>query len=393
LGKVRVYDVTFEENKFSGNADGFRKKLSADPRNNQYNRIFYRYNVFNPGLVIGYNIDDGVFIGPKFRYTTHGFRKEPYSTQHDFAAAHSLRTSSWYFNYQGDFVQALGSNDLLLRAMVRAPINVINFFGYGNNTVLNTDEVLFFRSRYNIINASALMRRQLQSWMRVLIGPTYQYFKLPFKENIGKFVNNTAVNGLDPETLYLPHSYLGAEAMLDINSKNNQVIPTRGFVLDAGIRQYFGLNNQSHTLTQFRWDMSIFASFVPQTVYVFATRFGYYRNFGKFEFPQANYLSGTDNLRGFRRNRFAGRSMFFNNSELRFKLGSFSTYLFPGSLGVLLFHDVGRVWVDDESSNKWHNGYGGGLWISPVQRFVITATVAHSREEKLLPYIGFGFQF
>ena len=392
-GNVIVYDVTFEENNFSGNTDGLRKRLSADPRNNEYSRIFYKYNIFNPGLTFDYNIDDGLFIGGKFRYTSHGFRKEPYSTQHDLAVGHSLRTASWFFKYQADIVKALGSNDLLLRAEVKAPINVTNFFGYGNNTVINTDKIFYYRTRYNIVNASALMRRQLQSWMRVLIGPTFQYFKLPEEENKGKFVNFPILSGLDPATLYLPKAYLGAEAILDINSKNNQVIPTRGFVLDAGIRQLFGINSQSHTVTQFRWDMSIFASFVPQSVYVFATRFGYYHNFGTFEFPQANYLSGTDNLRGYRRDRFAGRSMFFNNSELRFKLTNFNTYLFPGSLGLLLFHDIGRVWMDDESSNKWHNGFGGGLWISPIQRFVVTASIAHSKEDDMLPYLTFGFQF
>jgi outer membrane translocation and assembly module TamA len=229
--------------------------------------------------------------------------------------------------------------------------------------------------------------------MRVLGGPTFQYFKLPGKENFGKFVNNTNLNGLDPATLYLPKTYAGAEALLDINSKNNQVLPTRGFLLDAGVKQLFGLNNQSHTLTQVHWDMSIFASFVPQSFYVFATRFGYYRNFGQFEFPQANYLGGTDNLRGFRRNRFAGRTTAFNNTELRFKISNFNTYLFPGSFGVLVFHDIGRVWADEQKSTTWHNGYGGGVWISPIQRFVITATVAHSKEEKILPYVTFGFQF
>ena len=392
-GKVVVYDVTFEENKFSGNVGGLRRKLSADPRNNEYSRIFYKYNIFDPGLVVAYNVDDGVFLGGKFRYTVQGFRKDPYAAEHELAVGHSLRTSSWFFRYQADVVRVFGNSDLLLRTEVRAPINVTNFFGYGNNTVLNTDEVLYFRSRYNIVNVSALIRRQFQSWLRVYYGPTFQYFKLPRQENEGKFINNTGLNGLDPATLYLPKTYAGAEATLEINSKNNQLIPTRGFVLDAGVRQLFGLNNQSHTLTQLRWDMSIFASFVPRSVYVFATRFGYYRNFGTFEFPQANYLSGTENLRGYRKNRFAGRTMLFNNSELRFKLANFNTYLFPGSLGVLFFHDIGRVWADNQQSEKWHNGYGGGLWIAPVQRVVVTASLAHSKEEKLLPYVSLGFRF
>ena len=85
--------------------------------------------------------------------------------------------------------------------------------------------------------------------------------------------------------------------------------------------------------------------------------------------------------------------MLFNNTELRIRLFDFNTYLFPGSFGLLVFHDIGRVWADGENSENWHNGYGGGIWIAPIRRFVVAAVVAKSKEEKMLPRITFGFQF
>lgn len=394
-GKIIAYDVTFEENFFSGNGSGLRQKLSHDPRNNAYNRIYYKYNIFDPGLNLAYNVDDGLFLGARFRYTTHGFRKEPYAVQQSLSVGRALRTSSMFFRYNADVTKFIGNTGLVVRADVRAPVNVTNFFGLGNETRFDPDQenFLFYRARYNVINGSALLKRQLQSWMRVMIGPTYQYFKLPREENNGKFVNEVQVNGLDPVTMYEPKSFLGAEFVLDINSKNNQVLPSRGFVLDAGVKRLYGLTPTANNLTQLRWDMSLFVSLVPESPYVVATRFGWYHNIGKYEFQQANYLSGTDNLRGYRRNRFAGRTMAFNNTEFRLRLGNFNTYLFPGSIGLLAFHDIGRVWVDGENSSRWHTGYGGGLWVAPIQRFVISALVARSKEESLLPYITFGFQF
>ena len=134
-------------------------------------------------------------------------------------------------------------------------------------------------------------------------------------------------------------------------------------------------------------------SLASQTRLVLATRVGWGKNYGKYEFPQAMYMGGTDNLRGFRKQRFAGRSMLFNNTELRIRLFDFNTYLFPGSFGLLVFHDIGRVWADGENSENWHNGYGGGIWIAPIRRFVVAAVVAKSKEEKMLPRITFGFQF
>jgi outer membrane translocation and assembly module TamA len=85
--------------------------------------------------------------------------------------------------------------------------------------------------------------------------------------------------------------------------------------------------------------------------------------------------------------------MFFNNTELRIRIGDFNTYLFGGSYGINMFNDVGRVWNDNESSKRWHDAYGIGVWVAPIRRFVVTASFAHSKEEKLLPRINFGFQF
>jgi hypothetical protein len=67
--------------------------------------------------------------------------------------------------------------------------------------------------------------------------------------------------------------------------------------------------------------------------------------------------------------------------------------LFRGSFGLLLFNDVGRVWADNEKSNEWHDGYGWGILVAPLNRFVITAYLMYSKEEKNLLLLNLGFQF
>ena len=362
-----------------------------------YNRLFYKYDFINPGIAFTYNVDDGIFVGAQLETTTQGFRKEPYSTRHFIKATKAIKTGSYYFRYEGDFIKAFGNSDLLIRADVRAPINVTNFFGIGNNTVFDKSKpgkIQYYRARYDIVDVSALLRRQLQSWMRVTYGPTFQYFDLDQDENVGKYVSNTSINGLDPATLYDFKSFAGAQVGLDINSKNSQAVPTRGFVLDGNVRQLFGLNSKSYNLTQAHIDMRLFASFESKARIVYAFRLGAAHNFSKnFDFPQAQYLSGTENLRGYRKDRFAGRTMFYNNSEIRLKIADFNTYLFPGAFGIFVFNDVGRVWADNEQSEDWHVGNGGGIWLAPVRRFVVTAAFTRSKEEKMLPLVTFGFQF
>jgi hypothetical protein len=392
--KVKAYDVSFEKNIFSG-PTGFEKRVYPDPQVNRFDRMNYKYNVLRPGIALEYNVDDGLFLGPKFEYIKHGFRKEPYGMRQFVEGARAFKTGSLHFRYEADYIKVFRNNDILVRGDFRAPVNVTNFFGYGNNTMaeLTSHSIQYYRARYNIINASAYISRQLQSWMRVNIGPTFQYFRLDSSENKNRFVTNTAINGLDHESVYEPRHYIGADARVNINSLNNNMIPTRGLVMDAGIRQLFGFGNQSYRLTQLNVDMRIFMSLFVFKRYVLATRWGWAKNFGHFEFPQAMYLGGTDNLRGYRKQRFAGRSMVYNNLELRFKIADFNTYLFGGAIGLFVFNDVGRVFVDNESSKRWHDGYGGGVWVAPIKRFVVTASLAHSEEESLLPRVTFGFQF
>lgn len=395
-GKVIVYDAIYEKNVMSGNTGGFTNKISRDPQVNRYNRFDYKYDYFNPGTSFAYNVDDGFFFGLQFEVVRQGFRKEPYKMRQFVSGVRAFNTGALRFRYEGDWIGVIGHHDLVARADIRAPVNVTNFFGLGNESVFINEkkgDELFYRTRYDFIDGSLLMRRQLQSWMRVHYGLGYQSFRVERESNAGKYVSQTAVNGLDPATLYKAKSFLGAHFKLDINSKNNKVLPTRGFVMDLNVRPMMGLNGQSSNLVRTDVDMRLFASLFSFPRIVLASRFGWGKNYGNFDFPQAYYLGGTDNLRGYRRDRFAGRSRLFNNTELRFKIADINTYLFPGQFGLLVFNDVGRVWQDGEKSSDWHVGNGVGLWVAPIKRFVIAAHYTRSKEEKALPYVSFGFQF
>lgn len=399
-GKLLVYDVTFEDNHLSGNTAGFTKKLSNDPQVNLYNRLFYKYSYLKPSLSAAYNIDDGLYLGADVELLTQGFRKEPYHLRQQIIANRALQTSSYHFRYEGDFIKIARNTDLLIRADVRAPINITNFFGFGNETTYDksqTGGIRYYRARYDIVNTTVEFRRQLQSWMRIHYGGAFQYFKLEEGKNEGKFVTNTALSGVDPKTLYQGKMFAGVEAGLDIDSRNNEAIPTRGAVITSNVRPMLGLGNDANNLVQFNADVKIFASLKTKGKLVYVLRVGGGRNFGTYEFEQAQYLSGTENLRGYRKDRFAGRSSIYNNLEVRFKFKDFHTYLFPGSIGLFVFNDMGRVWSEGDAHpgllTDWHIGNGIGFWIAPIKRFVITAAATRSNEEKLLPLVTFGFQF
>jgi outer membrane protein assembly factor BamA len=169
-------------------------------------------------------------------------------------------------------------------------------------------------------------------------------------------------------------------------------MPSRGINWQTRLSTYGGLNHVSNNYSQLNSDLSLFTSFNSRANLVIATRVGYGKTFGDYAFYQAQYLGGQDNLRGYRKFRFAGDEQFYHNLDLRIKVADFQTYLFPGSVGVLFFNDIGRVWLKGESSNQWHDGYGGGIWVSPLKRFVVTASYARGTDGGLA-LITWGFQY
>ena len=67
--------------------------------------------------------------------------------------------------------------------------------------------------------------------------------------------------------------------------------------------------------------------------------------------------------------------------------------IFPIRFGVVGFVDVGRVWLENETSRKWHPSGGGGLLAKPVGTGIVLRAVVASGDEGILLYIGSGFRF
>ena len=55
-------------------------------------------------------------------------------------------------------------------------------------------------------------------------------------------------------------------------------------------------------------------------------------------------------------------------------------------------YDIGRVWNDGENSRKWHQSYGGGIWLGLVESFSARAQYFHGSDGgRISAGIGLGF--
>lgn len=107
-----------------------------------------------------------------------------------------------------------------------------------------------------------------------------------------------------------------------------------------------------------------------------------------------NALGGKQSLRGFRANRFLGRSLAFGNVELRYRLAEVAFRKQRFSFGIAPFLDAGTVrntWQDLSFKNI-KVSYGAGARIAWNQSTVLSFDYGISKEDKLF-FFGIGQAF
>jgi hypothetical protein len=407
--KTVFYDTkTTAEIKSKGEAADRTSKHSSV---NNYDRKAFKYNRLAPLIFGNYNPDDGLFIGGGFYYQKEGFRRVPFKSRHIGLISIAPRTNSYNFLYRGDFTDVFGKWGLEVNADLKAPNYVNNFFGLGNETVFDKDiedapqfdldnSIDYYRFRFEELRMETNLTRNLGSFGRFEIGPAYQRIEIEHTD-AARYIDEFAATL--PYDLYEDHhNYLGLNWSFTIDKKNNLHTPSRGIVFNVKGRNMAGPDDRSSDFSSYEGSLSFYQSFSAPARVVLAARVGGGLNTGSYDFYQAQILDGKTELRGFRKTRFYGDQKFYTNLEMRVKLFRIRTYVFPASLGILAFHDLGRVWYENTEgldptapngkSNVWHKGWGGGVWFTPFNLTVLSLEAGHS-DEGTLGYVRLGFLF
>ncbi|MCH8332198.1 MAG: BamA/TamA family outer membrane protein, partial [Bacteroidetes bacterium] len=331
--------------------------------------------------------------------SNHGFRKAPYKSSHFLLASVALATGSYEFNYKVEFIESIGKLDLLFDGVALAPTFISNFFGFGNESTfdenidddptINVDKAIdYYRTSFKQFGIETLLRKRVGENFSISFGHHFQAFEAEDDyDGESRFI----LDSPDTIDIFKWRSYNGGVLKLNYDSRDKKGFPSRGFHLNMEARAYAPLNSISDEFGILKGEASLYIPLLPEKV-IFATRIGAGHSFGNFEFYQAQILDGLNELRGYRKTRFFGDTKAYYNSELRFRLLSFKNPVAPATVGITLFNDVGRVWYGPESSDKWHYGFGGGIWIAPLNAVVIGVDVGLG-EEETLAYFRLGFMF
>ncbi len=390
--KLTVYDRADEPNQLPAISQA-RLRTSRDTTVNQLNKTSFRYGYLQPLLLAGYSRDYGFQLISNFIYVKQGFRKDPYAARQSLLVNYGFGNSSLLLNYTGNFIKAVAGNDLVVNVLSKGPNYNNNFFGVGNQTEFaNSDgrRIRYYRGVYNLLSADVRLSRTYQQW-RLNAGVVGQYYTSAGEKNADRYLGLYAAQH-PGEGVFSRQAYAGLVASATLDTRDKELVAHRGVYWATSLSGLNRLDANRHTFGQALTEFTFYANPLRDSSLVLANRTGGGTTLGDATYFQQLKLGGAQNLRGYYLWRFTGKSIVYNNLELRLKLLDFTSYLLPGTLGLVAFHDIGRVWSPGEASQKWHNGYGGGVYFLPAQLLLVQAVVGFS-EEGAYPYISAGFRF
>ncbi|NNC49403.1 MAG: phosphoesterase, partial [Flaviramulus sp.] len=386
--RVKVYDHESKKNTIKENK-GAQIRLTDVYNLNlfDFNKNIVKSSVITPA--IGFNPDDGFLLGVNYAKTTNGFQRNPFSQQHRFKGGYYFATNGFSLKYDGEFANIMNDWNLNIGGQFTTENFTNNFFGYGNETLNNDDDLDYNRVKTSIYAVKAGIIKKGN------FGSDYGFRALlegiDIDETVDRFISDFMPTG--NTEFYERRFFGGIEAEFRYKSFDNTINPSKGmtFMLNLGGKTEF--KDTKNTYGYLNSNLGFYNSLSGNKKLVLKTDVRAQIRVGDdLVFYQAANIGGKNGLRGFRTERFTGKNSFVGSADLRYSFPSFKTNTLPLQIGVFSGFDVGRVWFKDDFSNKWHNDYGGGFWVTAADSLSGTFNFFNS-EEGLRFSFGFGLNF
>lgn len=334
--------------------------------------------IFTPATYAAFNNDPldlfgrtGIKVSGGIVYTPQPWRKKEYQIVHSIHALYGFLRTTFNVGYVGRMGRAIGPWDLLIKARLDAPA-VENYFGSGNNTKFENKETNYYRTLSQRFYGGIGFERDFEKKHHAEMSIIYQSVK--YKKADDKHIGVAPY--IDP-SVFTKKQFAGMDAAYTYDHTNGSICPLTGYTFNISGGFLRNLSDTGSTFAKLNSSASVYIPLSRK--FTLAMRAGGATLFGKPDFYHLNRLGGNVELRGFERERFYGKSIFYSNTELRW-ITNTKNYFFNGRAGLIGFYDIGRVWMPDETSTLWHAGYGMGVVIIPFNKITLTAMYGLSSE-------------
>lgn len=383
----KVYDHESNENSVEiKNAGSVRFTDVYDLNVYDYRKQISRSNsVITKG---GYNPDDGILTGAEYIYQVNSYQRNPFSQQHSAEANYYFDTSSFDFSYNGEFANIQNDRNLSFSAYFTSPNYTVNYFGYGNETA-NLDETLGIdHNRVELQTVSGTIGMLRNSNFGSFFKIQLEFEGITLRSPVNANFNPVANVNIDDT------SFFGTlEAIYRYRSYDEPLNPAKGMMFDLKLGVTDNLQQTDRLFGHLRTRLGFYNALTKNNKFVLKTNIQAAFNFNnKFEFYQGVKLGANTGLRGFREERFTGKSSLVGSADVRYSFDRFKIELIPIQVGLYVGADLGKLWVPSQVSDKWHNSYGGGLWINSIGGFNTSFSAFNSVEGTRYSF-GLGLSF
>ncbi len=343
-------------------ADSSGQSLLSDRRKDGKKRTFLP--------MIYYANPDMFFAGIKWRFLQTRLKDDPYGIEQSLQARYSISQNSVSLLYDAGFKHLIGNWNLGINGYYDWLIWT-NYFGLGNETV-KQKPLSYYRLSTGEFAGSIGISRMFGNNHYIDLHAFVQGVEV-MNNKPGTLAADSFVNN---RTFYFEHHlYTGFSAGYAYQNVDDRITPQKGVMCYIGGR--YTINTAEPGKNFLRGD-GIVQVYLPLfSKFSLSLRAGSAAVAGTPEFYQYVSVGGPISIRGYVRDRYWGNIMFYNANELRY-ITDF--HLIRGKIGVLALFDGGRVWVNNEQSNIYHTGYGGGLILAPLNKISGSVSYAVSPE-------------
>ena len=277
-------------------------------------------------------------------------------------------------------------------------LETLNFFGFGNESAQALPEGSgeeFYDADSDTYSLFPSLRFEHRRLFEVYAGPEVRYTHTP--QGQATFIGTTDPYGSGD------FGQVGVKAGFDVDTRGRRIAgATAGDLFRSEDKPMAtGLRLKGHAFYYPKaWDVtSAFGGldgslrgYLAGQRAELAARVGGRRVWGEYPWHEAAFIGGSQNVRGYRKNRFAGDASLYGDLELRLWLFR-GKLIAPGRWGVFGFGNAGRVYLEGETSDKWHPAGGGGIFFQMLTlNSIVHAAMAWSDEDRRL-YVSYGFAF
>ncbi len=350
--------------------------------------VIDRGNKFIMFPLFGYNSDYGLIADLNILLFNYDFRKIPFNQKHQLKISFATRFRKFSVAYNSQFVSTPIRKAYLRIKVLATQQYFINYFGYGNESEYKSDldKKEFYEVDQKIINIKPELVYSLSDKLDLLLGISLNHSNTNLE-------NDSLLKGFRYDTYGSGElNLLGVHPEIEIDLRDNEFYPLKGIYSMIGSDFFPGLFNTQKTFSKYIFDLRSYftLNFLNQITCAFRT--GGSKVIGTYPYFLGATLGGSENLRAYNKNRFSGDAAIFGQVELRMYLG-YLKFIFNNKIGLNLFAETGRVFAQNEKSDKWHPSYGGGFWVSYLQNELILSTyIAFSGESTKFSF-GFGIGF